>query len=370
MFHLIITIVYLLPNIYLFFRIRKLFISKEYRLRYTIIYLLLASIYPVSQPFSHSTPNEFAHLLVIVANYLLPFYLYVFLQILLYDLFLLINHFTHLVSRQKLRSFRFRQYAFSSIMVLSVLIVAGGIINLNTIRVSRYHISINGKNSRLDHLRVVFVSDIHIGQDTRPQFIRQFAQKTRELQPDLILYGGDIIERDANSSNVNKIENILRELHSTYGAYAVLGNHEFYGGQQDGQFFKKAGITLLNDTMIKIEDSFYLAGRIDQHFRGRKALSEILATLPLNLPVIMMDHRPTHLEEVSEIPVDVKFSGHTHNGQLFPINLIMKSIYELPWGYEKISHTHFFVSSGLRLWGPPVKTAGKSEIMLVDIVLN
>jgi predicted MPP superfamily phosphohydrolase len=80
-----------------------------------------------------------------------------------------------------------------------------------------------------------------------------------------------------------------------------------------------------------------------------------------------MDHRPNELQEVSRTQADVQFSGHTHNGQMFPINLITNSVYELSWGYKKIRNTHFFVSSGLRLWGPPVRTSGKSEIMLVDI---
>ena len=367
MFHLIITLTYLLPNIYLFFRIRNLFISKAYRLRYTIIYILLAIIYPLSQPFAHSGPDNFGYVLRIVADYLLPFYLYIFLMVLLFDLFLLFNHFAHLIRKARLRSYRFRLSALTSIVVLSLFIVAAGIVNLNTIRISRYHISIPKKNSRLEHLRIVFVSDIHIEQNTRPQFIRQFIRKTRKLQPGLILYGGDIIERGSQSENVNKIKKLLQKLNPVYGSFAVLGNHEFYGGQQDGQFFREADITLLNDTMIKVDDSFFLAGRIDQHFRGRKYLSEILGKRELNLPVIMMDHRPTRLQEVSQTPVDVQFSGNTHNGQLFPINLIMKSIYELPWGHEKIGHTHFFVSSGLRLWGPPVKTAGKSEILVVDI---
>ncbi|NJK95137.1 MAG: hypothetical protein HC905_09695 [Bacteroidales bacterium] len=83
-----------------------------------------------------------------------------------------------------------------------------------------------------------------------------------------------------------------------------------------------------------------------------------------------MDHRPTELQEASRTITDIQFSGHTHNGQLFPVNLFLKRMYELSWGYKKIRDTHFFVTSGLRLWGPPVKTAGKSEIMLVDVVLK
>jgi len=86
--------------------------------------------------------------------------------------------------------------------------------------------------------------------------------------------------------------------------------------------------------------------------------------------VIVMDHRPTQMQEVSQTVANAQFSGHTHNGQLFPINYIIHQLYELSWGYKKIRDTHFFVSCGLRLWGPPVKTAGKSEIMLVDFMFE
>ena len=119
--------------------------------------------------------------------------------------------------------------------------------------------------------------------------------------------------------------------------------------------------------MLRIDNSFYLAGRFDQHFRKRKTINEVLSKDSTDLPIILMDHRPIDLQKISLTAVDVQFSGHTHNGQMFPINLITKSVYELSWGYKKIRNTHFFVTSGLRLWGPPVKTAGKSEIMLVDI---
>lgn len=124
---------------------------------------------------------------------------------------------------------------------------------------------------------------------------------------------------------------------------------------------------LLNDSIVKIDSSFYIAGRYDLHYRKRKQLNEILKSYTGDLPLILMDHRPTELQATSLTGTDVQFSGHTHNGQLFPINLIINGIYELSWGYKKIRNTHFFVTSGLRLWGPPVKTAGKSEIMVVDI---
>lgn len=255
----------------------------------------------------------------------------------------------------------------TAFIVLSIAVVLAGVINLNSIRVSKYMIEIPRKSSKIDHLRVAFVADIHLQQNTHIQFIEQFVRKINALKPDLMLYVGDIVEGDNENETTKTIESVMRKIVTKYGTFGVTGNHEFYGGQEQGNFFQKAGITFLCDTIVNIDNSFYLAGRYDQHFRQRKIIKEILDVVTLDLPIILMDHRPTEIQEVSNTSVDVQLSGHTHNGQMFPINLITNRIYELSWGYKKIRNTHFFVTSGLRLWGPQVKTAGKSEIMLIDI---
>jgi predicted MPP superfamily phosphohydrolase len=94
-----------------------------------------------------------------------------------------------------------------------------------------------------------------------------------------------------------------------------------------------------------------------------------MRTIPDSLPVILMDHRPTEIEQISKTSADIVLSGHTHNGQLFPINFITRSVYELSYGHMKKGDTHFFVSSGIRLWGFPVRTTGKSEIMVINVDL-
>ena len=250
---------------------------------------------------------------------------------------------------------------------ISVVMLIGGAINLNTIRVSNYQITVPKRNSNLGHLRVVFIADFHLQQNSSPHFVAQFVRKVNALKPDIVLYGGDIIEgRDENRIS-EAILSDLMEINTKYGTFGVLGNHEFYGSRGKATFYENADITLLRDTMLNIDDSFYLAGRYDQHNRQRKSVKEILQSHTPDLPIIMLDHRPTQLQQTSQTPVNVQFSGHTHNGQLFPFNYLIHQMYELSWGYRKIRNTHFFVTSGLRLWGPPVKTAGKSEIMLVDI---
>lgn len=370
MFHLYISLAYLIPNIYVFFRIKNLFITKSYRHWYILIYVLLAIIYPLNQNFLRNNTDFLSQFLSILAGYLLPFYLYLFLSVLVFDLFLLLNLIFKIASVELRKSFSFRLTAFSCMLFLSVATVIGGVINLNTIQVSKYNIAIPKRNSNIGHLRVAFVADFHIHQKTDLRFVEQFVRKVNVLQPDIVLYGGDIVEGRGESATSVEIESALKSIQTKYGAFGVLGNHEFYAGQENGSFFRKAGITMLYDTLIKINDSFYLAGRIDQHFRNRKTLSEVLGSNSADLPVIMLDHRPTQLQEVSRTPVDAQFSGHTHNGQLFPLNYIIHRMYELSWGYRKIQNTHFFVTSGLRLWGPPVKTAGKSEIMLVDFTFE
>ena len=367
MFHLYIALAYLFPNIYLYFRIRHLFISKQYRLRYTLIYLLIAAIYPLMDRISDHSMNLLVRILSTVSGYLLPFFLYLFLFVLLLDLFLLVNQRVKIISADTRNSFSFRFYTLSVILFLSMVVVIAGIINLNTIRVSKYTIEVPRKHSNIKHLRIAFVADIHLQQNTRLGFIEQLVTKINLLKPDLMLYGGDITEGDNENETTSETESTLRKIITRYGTYGVLGNHEFYGGQDRGDFFQKAGIVILSDTIINIKNSFLLAGRNDQHFSQRNDIGAILGGVSRDLPIILMDHRPTDLLSASRAAIDVQLSGHTHNGQMFPINLITKSIYELSWGHKKIRNTHFFVTSGLRLWGPPVKTAGKSEILLVDI---
>ena len=408
MFQLYLMLAYILPNIYVFFRIMSLFIGKGYRLLYTVIYLLLAALYPATRYLAHLLPDPLTEALSIVANYLLPFYLYVFLFLLLYELFLLLNAFFRLVSKEKRRSIRFRITALASLILLSVAVVTGGIINMNTIRASHYNIVIPKKDSPLSQLRIAFVADFHIMENTSLKFVEQFVRKVNALEPDIVLFGGDIVEGRDENRIPDDILAALRSVHSRYGSFGVAGNHEYYGSRGNGTFYERAGITLLLDTLVSIDGSFYLAGRLDERSRNRKTAAEMLQELPstprspltsglsepaglmgfagptgpsessgpsgqsghagpagqsgssglsghagpagqsglsglsgLSGPVIMLDHRPTQLQEVSQTPVDVQFSGHTHNGQLFPINLYMRSLYELSWGHKQIRDTLF-----------------------------
>ena len=367
MFHTLITLAYIIPNIYVFARINRLFINKNWRFHYTLIYILLVLVYPVSNLFSQSNSGFPRNFMTACANYILPFWLYLFLFVLVFDIFNIANLIFKLIPHEKLQNTRFKVTGLSVIIILSAIVVVAGIINFNTIRISEYRIDIPAKSAEISHLKIAFVADFHLKSRTSIDFVEKFAKNIQMINPDLMIFGGDIVEGDRNDGNLEKFEQVFAGIKARYGVFAVLGNHEHYAGLEKGSFFYKSGLKVLSDTNVVIAESFNLTGRNDSHIRARKSIGELLRSVTDTLPVILLDHRPTEIDQVSKTSVDVQLSGHTHNGQLFPINLITRRVYELSWGYKKIGNTHFFVTSGIRLWGPPVRTTGKSEIMIIDI---
>jgi len=147
MFHTILTLSYIIPNIYLFTRIWQLFIRKDQKIYYALIYLLLFLVYPVSNLFNEEGTALEARVLSAIADYLLPFFLYLFLFVLLLDLLLLINLLFGIVPHEKIKSRLFRSGGLMVIVFCSLAVVVAGIINFNTIRPPDYQITIPGKSS-------------------------------------------------------------------------------------------------------------------------------------------------------------------------------------------------------------------------------
>ena len=134
----------------------------------------------------------------------------------------------------------------------------------------------------------------------------------------------------------------------------------------------EAGISLLNDESVCIEDSFYLAGRRDidrvkkiEH--TRKTPEELTEGLDLTKPLLVMDHQPRQLDELAAAGADAQLSGHTHNGQLFPGNLLIHLFWENPYGLEKIGNMYSIVTSGVGIWGPDMRIGTDSEIVEINV---
>jgi predicted MPP superfamily phosphohydrolase len=342
-------------------------VPKSKKWIFSIAFLVLVAAFPLTEILLHEENSRFTLPFLKIGFYTMPYMLYLFILVLIFDLFLLFHLIFNWLPSGFLKRDKFRKYGALTCIVLPSLVVIYGIFNFNRIQLSEYNIEIPARSSSIQQLKIAFASDFHIGDLTRLSFIERFIDKMNHVQPDLILFGGDMLEGDRDELKTVKIEALFRNLRAQYGIYGVYGNHEHHQEYSSVSFFDQAGITILQDTFLLVDSSFYLVGRNDSRNGNRDNIENLTHLLKKDFPVLLIDHRPTDLEAVRQTHVDLQLSGHTHHGQLFPFNLITSKIYELSWGHQKIADTHFFVSSGIQLWGPPVRTIGKSEIMVIKI---
>jgi predicted MPP superfamily phosphohydrolase len=367
MFLLIVLVIYTLPNIYVYFRIKKLFTDDRHKKIFTIIYILFALAFPMAEVLSHNTSLAPVKYFLVIGFYSLPFLLYLFLFVLFSDMLRGINRLLKIVPAAVIHGRKFRMTVLGMLFVFPAIIVIIGSVHLNTIRVNEYHVDVPRRSALIKHLKIAMAADFHLGQMTDKHFLEKFTARINSLNPDILLMPGDIVEGHRDDGDLAGFARLFRQIKTKYGVYASPGNHESHGRTDKLEFFASAGINLLADTSVVVDHSFCLVGRNDRHSNNRKSIDELLDNIPGHLPVIVLDHRPTDIEQVSKRGVDIQLSGHTHNGQLFPLNYIIMNLYELAWGYKKIRGTHFFVTSGIQVWGPPVRTAGDSEIMVIHV---
>lgn len=363
-------IVYIALTGYMYFRILFLFGTKRQRFFFTLAYILLIATFPATESLSHSTGWAWTESLLPYGYLCLPFLLYLFLLVLFLDILRGINRIAHLVSAGFMRSRTVRLTNLALLIVVPGAVVLGGKLWNAHMQVNEYSIDIPRQSSPLTHLTIAVASDFHLREFTDAGLLPEFAQRINEAKADVLLLPGDILEGDRQNGRSEEFTRQFRKISTTYGIFASMGNHESHGLDDKLKFFEQSGIAVLRDTVVRIDSAFWLAGRNDSRMRGRKSIAELLGTIPRSLPVIVLDHKPTDLDSIRASGADVVVSGHTHHGQLWPLNFITDRIYPLSWGHHLFGKTHAFVTSGLQVWGPPVRTAGESEIVLINVRLR
>jgi len=355
--------------IYTWFRIRKLISARRFRNIFTVFFILLMLAFPVAETLSHRPRSGLTRPLIIAGYYSLPLLMYLVLIVLLSDLIIGVARLLKIISKETLRAPRFRLARLYSLLMIPIIIVILGVVNYHHLRIHEYAIEVPRRSAQIERLKIAFAADFHLGEMTDDHFLERFVAKINAGKPDIVLFGGDVLEGGGREEDLDRFETEFRQIKSKYGVYGVPGNHERYGGNRS-DFFIKSGIRLLQDVVIEIDGAFCLAGRNDGRPRNRKSIDELLRNAPPDLPLILLDHRPVDFDRVSQSGVDIQLSGHTHHGQLFPLNFLTQRRYELSWGYMKKRQTHFFVTSGVQIWGPPVRTVGASEILVIDILFR
>jgi predicted MPP superfamily phosphohydrolase len=246
-----------------------------------------------------------------------------------------------------------------------------GSINAWNPMIRSYNVSIE-KTSEIPKMKILVASDLHLGTIVDKSHLEKLVNISQEVKPDIILLAGDIIDDHIEPYLKNQMGETMKKLDAPLGVYAVSGNHDVYGNDlpQLVQEMNKAGIHFLRDQAVSIKNQFYLIGRNDLAEGERKEISTLVKNIDDTKPILMIDHQPTELNEAKENGIDLLFSGHTHNGQLAPANLITGMLFENDGGYLKKENLHSFVSSGFGTWGPPLRIGSRSEVMVINLELN
>lgn len=269
------------------------------------------------------------------------------------------------------------------------LISVWGYINARVIRVTPYDVVIHKDGGNLDELNIVLAADLHLGYNIGCSQMEQMVEKINAQDPDLVVIAGDIFDNNFDAlEDSRRLAEILQGIQSTYGVYACYGNHDVdepilagftfpsdkkkESDPRMDAFLETAGITLLQDEGILIQDSIYLFGRADKERPGRgiqerMTPEQITKTMDPTKPIIVIDHEPRELDELAAAGVDLDLAGHTHDGQMFPANILMKFLWENPCGYLKKDQMHSIVTSGVGLFGPNMRVGTRAEICKIHV---
>lgn len=219
-----------------------------------------------------------------------------------------------------------------------------------------------------DSLRIVAISDLHLGYNIDEKELLKWIDLINKENPDVVLIAGDIIDNSLKPINAGYFAECFGKIKSKYGIYACLGNHEYISGVKESLgFYEEAGIHLLRDSAVLVDNCFYVVGRDDRSNEKRKPLEDIMANVDKSKPVILLDHQPYNLEVAEQNGVDLQISGHTHRGQIWPISLITDMMYEKSAGYLKKGDTNYVVSSGIGIWGGKFRIGTQSEYVVIEM---
>ncbi len=341
---------------------------------YMIIFLFAVSGYIIAKIAGSKIPEIIYDILLWSGSFWFAFMLYFFLFILLIDLTRLLNHFFSIYPTFITANYLATKFvAFIVVLFVSIIIIIAGFINTRNIKINHAEINIPKKSSMMNELNIVLVGDFHLTLINNGELLDKIVGNINSLDADIVLMTGDILDDNINILKRDNIGQSLSKIKSKCGVFVSNGNHEFINGADElDKYMEEMGLSVIRDSSVFIENSFYVVGRDDRskiNFTGkqRKSLKEIMTDINKNYPVILLDHTPSKLEEAVNENIDLQLSGHTHNGQMFPVNFITKWIYEISWGYLKKEQTQFYVTCGVGTWGPPVRLGSNSEIVNLKI---
>lgn len=319
-------------------------------------------------------PLPLARVMYNVGNSTLFILLYLFMLFLALDVVALVLHFVRPSLGEDMRMGFLRDSLPGTVCVLGFMVVLFTYANLHYLNKVRVPMEIDTRGKVTRPLKLVLMSDLHLGyHNSRAEFAK-WVDKVNAEQPDLVLIAGDIIDISVRPLLEENVAEEFKRIKAPI--YACLGNHEYYSGEPRAQqFYRDAGIHLLRDSVVALPDygNLTIIGRDDRTNAGRKSVAELMKECQDPQPPILggyqllLDHQPYHLERTAKAGIDFQFSGHTHYGQVWPISWIEDAIYECAYGEQTKSNTRFYVSSGIGIWGAKFRIGTQSEYVVLTL---
>ena len=357
----------------------------RFKVPFAVVYLFMA----LSPVIAFLLPKSAVAIVIRrISTYWIGIMLYSLLYVVLFDLLRLIAKHTKL--KNTLLFSRGSVISIGSVVVAcAVATCLYGIFNARNIKMNEYSVTVNKSCGSDKHLKAVLVADLHMGYAIGVDHITNMVEKINQQDADIVIIAGDIFDNSYDGmDDPEGIKAQLRSIKSKYGVYAVYGNHDIdekilmgftfdWGGKQlhsekMTNFMKECNIKLINDESVLINDEFYLVGRRDTDKPGtedgtRAEISELTKDLDKTKPIFVLSHEPDELQKTADAGADIDFSGHTHDGQLFPGNLTIGLFWENPCGMIKKDNMYSIVTSGVGVYGTFMRVGTDAEICSVDI---
>jgi hypothetical protein len=263
-------------------------------------------------------------------------------------------------------------YRFSLTLLISLGILTYGFFEAGNIRTEKIVVKSVHMPPSLKKIRIVQISDLHIGIIMRGERLKKVIAKVVEAKPDILVSTGDLV--DGETDSIFTEYELFQNIRPRLGKFAVTGNHEFYAGIDRAiNFTHKAGFTILRGAGVTPSGLINIAGFDDmtvQRSNSARFVSfkRVLAALPQDKFTLLLYHRPI-IEEISLGAFDLQLSGHTHKGQIFPFSFLTRLFFPRQAGvFHFPEGSLLYVSRGTGTWGPPVRFLAPPEITVIDLV--
>lgn len=378
LFNIVLVLVYCLSSVYLGLRGWQAFGSQLNMPLYIIVLAGLSLVLPVAA-YLLDQGREARIPVKIIAYagfYWTAFFIYTVILMAGTEFFRLLN----LISGKSLTRLlpagllNYRQAALWAAIGISLVLMGVGTWLARRPRITGYLLKVDKPLPRSRPLRIALLSDIHYGSLVSTANLETMCRRVNAQHPDLILLAGDLIDNSLDMIRQTDFIAHMSRLKASLGVYAVLGNHELINAdeQETIRFYQAAGIRVLLDETVDIDGQLILAGRRERSTEYSGPLNQLspddlLANIDNRRPVIVLQHQPADLYDIAAAGADLSLAGHTHGGQLFPLNIFNRRHFDQTAPYRILDGLQSIISDGYGTWGPPIRVGSRSEIVLIDL---